>query len=155
MRLVCRPAAVATLLLLGIPVGADEVDVVNASASCDADRRCVIRATLRHDDTGWEHFANRWEVLAPDGRLLATRVLRHPHVREQPFTRALPSVDIPTGVDVVHIRAYDLVHADGGAEFRLELPLRAASEPAPGPDSKPDPSSIPVPKPSSEAKPQP
>ena len=52
---------------------------------------------------------------------LATRVLRHPHVNEQPFTRQLAGVEIPAGLERVRIRAHDSVHADGGAEVVVEL----------------------------------
>jgi hypothetical protein len=41
--------------------------------------------TVRHADEGWDHYADRWEVLTSDGTLLATRTLYHPHVNEQPF----------------------------------------------------------------------
>jgi hypothetical protein len=44
---------------------------------------------VRHEDVGWQHYADRWEVLASGGEVLATRVLAHPHVDEQPFVRNL------------------------------------------------------------------
>ena len=58
-----------------------------------------IDVTLRHADTGWDHYANRWEVIGPDGRVLATRVLYHPHVNEQPFTRS-ETIQVPAGTAV-------------------------------------------------------
>ena len=42
--------------------------------------------TVQHADTGWDHYADAWEVLAPDGTVLGTRTLLHPHTDEQPFT---------------------------------------------------------------------
>ncbi len=77
---------------------------------------------VRHADEGWKHYADRWEVLSPEGELLATRVLRHPHVEEQPFTRALSGVKIPLSVEKVRIRARDSVHGYGGEEVEIELP---------------------------------
>ncbi len=77
--------------------------------------------TLRHDDASWEHYANRWEILAPDGSILATRVLAHPHINEQPFTRSLSGVKIPTGINQVEIRAHDSVHAYGGKTMVVDL----------------------------------
>ncbi|MGB5558363.1 MAG: hypothetical protein WBN04_10170, partial [Paracoccaceae bacterium] len=50
--------------------------------------------TLRHPDTGWDHYADGWEVLAPDGTRLGFRELLHPHETEQPFTRSLGGVAI-------------------------------------------------------------
>lgn len=76
--------------------------------------------TLRHGDTGWEHYADGWGVYSPDGTELGYRVLVHPHVREQPFTRSLSGVRIPAGTPQVIIRPHDLVHGDG-AGFTLVL----------------------------------
>lgn len=81
-----------------------------------------LDVTLRHEDTGWDHYANRWEVLAPDGRVLATRVLVHPHVHEQPFTRSLSAVRIPAEYTWVRVRGHDLVHGYGGREVTLSVP---------------------------------
>jgi len=81
-----------------------------------------LDVTLRHEDTGWDHYANRWEVLAPDGRVLATRVLVHPHVHEQPFTRSLSGVRIPAEYTWVRVRGHDLVHGYGGREVTLSVP---------------------------------
>jgi len=61
-------------------------------------------------------------VVAPDGKVLATRSLAHPHVNEQPFTRSLSGVKIPKGIKVVTIRAYDLVHKFGGKTMQVKLP---------------------------------
>lgn len=78
--------------------------------------------TLRHADTGWDHYADAWEVLGPDGTVLAKRVLLHPHVDEQPFTRSLAGVKIPAGIARVRIRAHDSVHGYGGREMEVALP---------------------------------
>ena len=49
-----------------------------------------IHVTVRHNDSGWDHYADVWRVYAPDGRLFAERILAHPHETEQPFTRSTP-----------------------------------------------------------------
>ena len=107
-------------------VHAGFADVVSASAECTlseggAARVCRFVVTVRHADAGWDHYANAWEVLAPDGTLLATRVLRHPHVGEQPFTRDLPNVEVPPGLTRVRIRARDSLHGFGGSGTLLGL----------------------------------
>ena len=61
--------------------------------------------TLSHPDTGWDHYADGWEVTTPDGKLLGARKLHHPHVAEQPFTRSLSNVMVPDGLRKVRIRA--------------------------------------------------
>ena len=62
--------------------------------------------TLSHADTGWDHYADGWEVRTPDGTVLGRRTLHHPHVTEQPFTRSM-SIDVPDGVTRVFVYAKD------------------------------------------------
>ena len=76
--------------------------------------------TIRHDDTGGENYADGWGVYTPDGRELGYRVLVHPHVDEQPFTRSLGGVALPDGLTSVVIRPHDLRYG-WGAEYRLDL----------------------------------
>ncbi len=80
-----------------------------------------VSVTLRHPDTGWDHYADGWEVLAPDGTRLGFRELLHPHETEQPFTRSLGGVAIPDGLDRVLIRARCSV--DGWNEAVTEVDL--------------------------------
>ena len=60
-------------------------------------------------------------MLAPDGRILATRKLLHPHEYEQPFTRSLTGVRIEAAVVTVRVRAHDSEHGFGGAEIKRAL----------------------------------
>jgi hypothetical protein len=80
--------------------------------------------SVRHGDEGWDHYANAWQVLGPDGSLLGERVLQHPHETEQPFTRSLSRVAIPGEIKSVIIRAKDSVHEYGGKEMSVDLPGR-------------------------------
>jgi hypothetical protein len=86
-----------------------------------ADGTWSFEVTVQHEDTGWEHYADRWEVLSPDGQVLATRVLAHPHVNEQPFTRSQGGIVIPEEVTRVTVRAHDLVDGYGGREVVVDL----------------------------------
>lgn len=123
----CRAfvAALAVLALavpaLSAPAIAGEADVVAAEARETADGVWSFSVTVAHADTGWDHYANVWQVLGPDGAVLGERTLFHPHVEEQPFTRSLSGVAIPDDVDTVTIRAGDSVHGFGGAEATLDL----------------------------------
>lgn len=96
--------------------------MVAVSVSGARDQGYRFDVTLRHADTGWDHYADAWEVLAPDGAVLGRRVLAHPHVNEQPFTRSLGGVRVPAGIDRVRIRAHDSVHGYGGREMEVALP---------------------------------
>jgi len=120
--------------LLATESDAGEAAVVSVQVECRG-RTCDFDVTVRHDDTGWSHYANRWEVLDESGEVIATRVLRHPHVNEQPFTRSLRGVEIPTSVERVRVRANDSHHGLGGAVFDVEIP-RPRGEDADAPDSE-------------------
>ena len=118
-----RIALGAVCLLACQCLQAGQADVLRVEIRPAAERgRFDLDVTLRHEDSGWDHFANRWEVVAPDGRVLATRVLAHPHVHEQPFTRGLSGVRIPAESTWVRLRAHDLVHGYGGREVTLSVP---------------------------------
>jgi hypothetical protein len=106
-------ATLASLLVPALPALAGEADVVKAEAVCKGNV-CTFHVTVRHDDEGWDHYADRWEVVDPDGEVLGTRELAHPHVDEQPFTRSLKGVEIPEDVFGVTLRAHDSVHGYGG-----------------------------------------
>ena len=106
----------------GTPAAAGTADVVEARVTCPPRGGCTFDVTVTHADEGWDHYADRWEIVGPDGELLAARVLRHPHVGEQPFTRRLANVKIPTAVSQVVIRARDSRHGFGGAELTVSIP---------------------------------
>ena len=103
-------------------VYAGEADVVDVSVKQSGKNTYSFRVTVRHADEGWDHYANKWDVVAPDGTVLGTRVLHHPHVDEQPFTRSLSGVNIPDTVDTVTVRAHDSVHLYGGETKMVKLP---------------------------------
>ena len=96
--------------------------MIEATVECDSRRVCTFNVTVKHGDTGWEHYADHWRVLGPDGDELGTRILLHPHVSEQPFTRSLSGIQIPKGIDQVMIEAHDKVHEYGGAKLVVEIP---------------------------------
>ena len=68
-------------------------------------------------DTGCERYADWWEVLSEDGKLLYRRILLHSHVDEQPFTRSGGPVEIDESA-VVYIRAHMNTTGYGGQVLR-------------------------------------
>lgn len=120
-----RPAVLATFcaafLSFAGAAGAGEADVVSARAYPEGPGVWRFEVTLRHDDTGWDHYANKWDVVGPDGTVYGTRELLHPHENEQPFTRSLGGVKIPEDVSEVTVRGHDSVHEYGGAEVQVPL----------------------------------
>ena len=124
MRLDSRLIAAGLLAALGGPAMAGEADVLEVRVRAQSAEAYGFEVTVRHADEGWDHYADAWEVLGPDGEVLGVRVLYHPHVGEQPFTRNLRDVRIPAGIRKVRLRAHDSVHGNGGKEDEVELPLR-------------------------------
>ncbi|MEO0387660.1 MAG: hypothetical protein AAF281_09035 [Pseudomonadota bacterium] len=111
---------VLALLCLAAPSAAGEAEVVAATAQKTAGG-WRFDVTIRHDDTGWDHYADGWAVLAADGTELGYRTLFHPHVEEQPFTRSLSGIRVPAGATSVFIRADDSVHGAGTRLFEVPL----------------------------------
>ena len=114
--------ALVLIALCPANAGAGEADVVGVTVRAQGDGRYSFNVAVRHGDDGWQHYADKWDVVAPDGTVLGTRVLLHPHENEQPFTRSLSGVSVPAGVDRVTLRAHDLVHGYGGTEMQVMLP---------------------------------
>jgi len=121
VRIISVIAALVWILFSAAISLAGEADVVGVKASSGKDGTWSFSVTVRHDDEGWDHYADKWEVLGQDGEVLGSRVLLHPHVSEQPFTRSLSGVKIPEGVQRVFIRGRDSVHGYGGKEVVIEL----------------------------------
>lgn len=103
---------------------AGQADVLDVRVTPSGDGAYRFDVTLKHADTGWDHYADAFEVLAPDGTVLGTRILAHPHVNEQPFTRSLDGVRILDGVTQVQVRGRDKIHGLGGVSADVKLPLR-------------------------------
>ena len=110
------------LFMASLLAPAGEVDVVKVKIRKTSPAVFSFDVTLRHADTGWKHYANKWLVVSPDGKVLGTRTLFHPHVGEQPFTRSLSGVRIPATLKTVTVKAFDKQHGDGGAVIVVRVP---------------------------------
>lgn len=103
-------------------------DVIFVRAVQSGDGTWTFHVTVEHPDTGWDDYADGWDILTPDGRILKsdlsspfTRLLTHPHVDEQPFTRSQNHISIPEGITQLRVRAHDLVDGFGGQEILVNL----------------------------------
>lgn len=108
-------------LLPVTPLQAGEADVMDVKVTKQAAGIYRFDVTVKHGDTGWDHYADKWQVLLPGGEVIGTRILQHPHVDEQPFTRSLSDVKIPVGASKVIVRAHDKVHGASGKSFEVLL----------------------------------
>jgi len=103
-------------------------DVEFVRAVYNGNHSWTFYVTVRHPDTGWDDYADGWDVVLPDGTVIKpdetspfTRLLMHPHETEQPFTRSQSGIVIPEGISTVTVRAHDLVDNWGGKEVVIDL----------------------------------
>ena len=125
VRVIIKYSVLSVLMVLGFQAEAfaNEVKILKADFRPDGERSWTVNVTLKHADTGWDHYADNWQIVDAGGKLLAERVLVHPHVKEQPFTRGLRGVKIPNALDQVYIRAHDKVHGWSQQQFKIDLKI--------------------------------
>lgn len=122
----------AVVILAVAACSGESADVVEQEGCADVvaveiieeDGAFLISATVSSADTGDEKYADAWEVRSPDGSVLGERVLTHPHVGEQPFTRSQPGIEIPDDVAVVTVAAHDSVVGFCGETVDAPVPGR-------------------------------
>lgn len=125
MNVTPRKIALTALVLASIGAhacNAGEADVIDVKVSRSAPGTYDFDVTIRSVDKGWEHYADAFEVLSPDGKVLGRRVLVHPHETEQPFTRELHGVRIPPGVARVTVRARHKPKGYDGKTLEVAVP---------------------------------
>jgi len=101
---------------------AGEADVMGAKVTKGRDGTYNFDVTIHSNDQGWDYYCDRFEVLGPDGKVLGVRTLYHPHEIEQPFTRELYGVRIPSELREVTIRARHKPRGYDGKTLAVRLP---------------------------------
>ena len=91
-------------------------DVVSVKAS-GASGAYYFDVGVRSTETGCRQYADWWEVVSEEGRLLYRRVLLHSHVDEQPFVRGGGPIAIQPST-VVWVRAHMNPGGYGGVAFK-------------------------------------
>ena len=110
------------LMLLASPAHAADPVIEDVTVTRTGTDTYRFSVTISHPDTGWDHYADGWRVLDMDGNELGLRVLFHPHVDEQPFTRSLDGVQIPAGTTQVQVQARDLPAGWNDSTTVVDLP---------------------------------
>ena len=115
--------------------GKANADVLYVRAVQASDGSWEFSVTVQHPDSGWEDYADGWDVVTPDGTVIKpdpdspfTRLLLHPHEQEQPFTRSQSAIWLPEGVTQVRVRAHDLVDGFGGREVLVDLSVSSGPD---------------------------
>ena len=102
----------------------DYAQVKFVSAIRSANGTWSFSVTVRHDDEGWNHYADLWVITDPEtGDVLGERVLAHPHVGEQPFTRSLSRVVLPDGQRFLEFSAKCTRHGFEGQRVLVDLEI--------------------------------
>lgn len=119
-----REQPVADSSSTSVPAEADRAcaDVVGAEIGRADDGSYRVAATVSSPDTGEEKYADAWRITTMAGEELGVRILTHPHVDEQPFTRSLTGVAIPAGVEIVRVEARDSVEGYCGESVVVSVP---------------------------------
>ncbi len=113
--------ASALLLALSHSSKANNISILATAIIHQSHGEYLVNVKLEHRDTGWQHYADEWRIVDSQGNILGSRVLQHPHVNEQPFTRALSNVKLSNELDTVYIEAHDKVHGWTKNRLRIEL----------------------------------
>ena len=108
------------ILLIPVLAAANEVEIIAVELE-PAAHLWTVRVTLKHADTGWDHYADGWRIVDEDGNELGFRKLWHPHEDEQPFTRTLASVLVPKDKNIIYIEAHDKIHGWSKQRVRINM----------------------------------
>ena len=122
-----EPAPIMDTLTVS-PTIAANADVTDIRAVENTEGSWTFHVTVSHPDADWDDYADGWDIVLPDGSKLIvresdafTRLLAHPHVDEQPFTRSQSGIVIPENVTQVIVRAHNIVDGFGGQEILVNL----------------------------------
>ena len=95
----------------------DYAHVLGATFTQTAADTYTVSATVRHDDKGWDDYADAFQVKG-EGVENGLRELLHPHDEEQPFTRSQSGVGAS---GEVWLEARTNVAGSGGSKIYVDL----------------------------------
>jgi hypothetical protein len=129
---VCCPVAIAIVAAMACSRSDTEksiaADVLKVRVSGKSGTY-TFAVTLRSPDTGCDQYADWWEVLTPQGKLIYRRVLMHSHVNEQPFTRGGGPVEVHDTTELV-VRAHMSNAGYGGIAIIGSISSGFAADPS-------------------------
>ena len=91
-------------------------DVISVETE-ERDGGFIFAVEVDSPDKGCNQYANWWEILTHDGKLIYRKILSHSHTDEQPFIREGGPVVIHAGTEII-IRAHMHPGGYGGKVFK-------------------------------------
>ena len=77
------------LFCVAVPAEAGEADVLDVKVEALGNGKFRFDVTVEHHDDGWDHYANAWQVIGPDGGITQAN-------RSVSISTALPSTRCPS-----------------------------------------------------------
>ncbi|MEM7193780.1 MAG: hypothetical protein AAF402_02435 [Pseudomonadota bacterium] len=121
-------AVMTTMMPSTVLAQSGDADVLQVEAIESTDGSWRFNVTVEHADTGWQDYADGWDVMDEQGNVLKrknsdpfTRLLLHPHENEQPFTRSVSGIKVPENTRYLTVRAHELKDGFGGKEVVVDL----------------------------------
>lgn len=99
-------------------------DVLAAKVQARASDRFDFDVTISSPYDTPQRYADAFRVLGEDVHVYGERTLFHDHAGEQPFTRDLYGVQIPSGIRTVIVEGRDKTFGYGGKSVEVILPGR-------------------------------
>lgn len=97
-------------------------DVVGVSVTNSGDGTFSFDVTISSPYDTADRYADAWRIVGADGTVFGVRELLHGHPNEQPFTRSLAGVAIPSEVATVVVEGRDQLNGWGGTTFEVSVP---------------------------------
>jgi hypothetical protein len=99
-------------------------DVVGVQVQARGGNRFDFGVTISSPYDTPQRYADAFRVMSAAGQVFDERKLLHDHADEQPFTRDLYGVSVPTAIRVIVVQARDQKFGYGGKTVRVALPGR-------------------------------
>lgn len=99
----------------------DYAQIEDVKAVQSKDKTWCFEVQIKHNDQGWNHYANGWQVYDLEGDIISGIIIGHPHDKKQPFIRRHCNIKIKPDVPKVVVKTRCNVHGFGGRAIVLDM----------------------------------